>query len=159
MSTEKINEFFNMANDSTEEIAEKKDVAVVDNSNTNLQVPDMDQYILQLSDVSQHSKDMDSLAEKAMDGYEEIMEFAREADPRNVGHVLAAAVSMHGNAMAAKESKMKASIQAANLMLRKKAMDDKKPLADAGIIESDDAEGNITGDRNKILDAIKGMSD
>lgn len=115
--------------------------------------------ISELADTRQHDADMDLLATEAMKTFEMIIEIANNSDERNVGHILATAVQIHKNALDAKESKTRMRLQAANLLMRKKAMDDKAALADASVIEEEPQDSNdVIGDRNQILEIIRSQS-
>lgn len=156
--TKKLNDLFDVEAKTTKELETKKDVIVVDNEPPNpVQDHDANQAIIDLSDVKQHELDMDAIAIASMDAYEKFLEIADNVDERNVGRILEAAVQMQRNAIDAKNSKLRSRQKAAEILLKKKQIDDKAELEDADIIddEADQEESSITGDRNKILDMLK----
>lgn len=158
--TQKLDDLFDVESAKAKELEEKKDLIVVDDTATtnSLQsVDEIDQAVLNLSDVMQHSRDMDDLAQSSMEAYEKILELADNVEEKNVGRILEAAVQMQRNALDAKNSKTRARQKAAEILLKKRQMDDKKDLEDAGIYEDEDDEdeSSISGDRNRILDMLK----
>lgn len=156
--TKKLDDLFDLESKKADELEAKKDLIVVDDMPTDAPLPtdDLDQAVLNLSEVRQHELDMDALAVTSMDAYEKIMEIADNVEEKNIGRILEAAVQMQKNAIDAKNSKLRARQKAAEILLKKKTLDDKKELEDAGIIDEDDEDGDnvIIGDRNKILDML-----
>ena len=153
--TNKLDEFFNIESVPKGEEQSSQELVI---STENLLGKDANTVVLELSNVEQHERDMDALATLGMTHLETIMDYANNVDERNVAHVLATAVQMHKNVIDAKESKARMRLQAANLLLRKKVIDDKAALKDASVIESSDLEeekDTIEGDRNMILEVIK----
>jgi hypothetical protein len=156
--TRKLDELFDVESKKAKELEEKKDLIVVDDIPANLPVSEdeLDQAVLNLTEVSQHESDMDSLAVTSMEAYEKIMEIADNVEEKNVGRILEAAVQMQRNAIDAKNSKLRARQKAAEILLKKKQIAAKEELEDAGVYEDDaDEEAAIVGDRNKVLDMLK----
>ena len=150
--TDKLDNLYNMAEEVAKKAEENKEVVVVDQTNTAAGIEDVDQAVLDLSEVKQHETDMDDLAVTAMNGYEAIIELAENAEPKDVPRLLEVAATMMANAIDAKNSKVRARHKAAELLLKKKLVESKEELDDAEVVEND---GTITGDRNKILEIIQ----
>lgn len=150
--TKKLDDLYNMSEQATKKLEETKDIVVVDETNAADAILDTEQAVLDLSEVNQHELDMDKLAQTAMDGYEDIIELAQNAEPKDTSRLLEVAATMLKNAIDAKNSKVRARHKAAELLLKKKLVDSKDEMDDADVIED---EGTVMGDRNKILDIIQ----
>jgi len=150
--TKKLDKLFGMTEETAKKLEETKDLVVVDQANVAEDILDTDQAVLDLSEVNQHELDMDKLAQTAMDGYEAIIELSQNSEPKDTSRLLEVAATMLKNAIDAKNSKVRARHKAAELLLKKKLVDNKEEMEDADVIEE---EGTITGDRNRILAVIQ----
>lgn len=153
--TKKLDELFGMTEETAKKLEESKDLVVVDSNHIADNIVDQDRAILDLSEVAQHSTDMDTLATTAMDGYEIIIELAENAEPNQTARLLEVAATMMKNAIDAKNSKVKARHKAAELLLKRRVVENNEELDDASVI---DEEETVSGDRNKILDMITGKN-
>ena len=156
--TQKLDELFNIEKETTEELNTKKEVLVVDNENLPVEsYQDPMQAIVDLVEVDQHSKDMDSLADLSMESYEKIKEYADNSEEKNYASIMAVAVQMQRNAIDAKNSKMKAKHEAAKILLKKQQIEDAQDLKDADVIDADmiEEDGSILADRNSVLNKIR----
>ena len=152
--TKKLDAFFDVEAETTER-AEKS--LVVAPSTDFALPPGHPDAVASLLDVANHESDMDQLADLAIETFEKIMDTADNVDERNVAAVLSAAAQMYKNALDAKDSKARVRLQSATLLLRKRAMDEKKGLDEADILDNEET-GVLSGDRNNVLDAILNQS-
>ena len=150
--TQKLDELFNLEQPKKP----TKEIMVVDNLPAISE--DVDQQIINLTDVSQHALDMDALAATAMSAYEDIVDHADSFESKDYASVMAVAVQMQKNAIAAKDSKLKARQKAAEILLKKQELDAARELDDASIIDADSeaGENDIMANRNDMLNRIRG---
>lgn len=150
--TKKLDDLYGVSEEAAKKLEETKDLVVVDQNNAAADIKDLDQAVLDLSEVHQHELDMDKLAVTAMDGYEAIIELAENSEPKDTSRLLEVAAKMLSNAIEAKNSKVKARHKAAELLMKKKEADNNQELDEADVI---DDNGGVVGDRNKILEIIQ----
>ena len=95
-------------------------------------------------------KELDDLAEKAKQSYEDLMDLGMNVESRYAGRVFETASNMLKNAIDAKSQKLDKKLKMVELQLKKQNLDQK-----AGEnADTVDAEGYVVMDRNAILDKI-----
>jgi hypothetical protein len=95
-------------------------------------------------------KELDDLAEKAKQSYEDLMDLGMNVESRYAGRVFETASNMLKNAIEAKSQKLDKKLKMVELQLKKQNLDQK-----AGEnVDTVDAEGYVVMDRNAILERI-----
>ena len=95
-------------------------------------------------------KELDDLAEKAKQSYEDLMDLGMNVESRYAGRVFETASNMLKNAIEAKSQKLDKKLKMVELQLKKQSLDQK-----AGEnVDTVDAEGYVVMDRNAILERI-----
>jgi hypothetical protein len=95
-------------------------------------------------------KELDDLAEKAKQSYEDLMDLGMNVESRYAGRVFETASNMLRNAIEAKSQKLDKKLKMVELQLKKQSLDQK-----AGEnVDTVDAEGYVVMDRNAILERI-----
>ena len=95
-------------------------------------------------------KELDDLAEKAKQSYEDLMDLGMNVESRYAGRVFETASNMLKNAIDAKSQKLDKKLKMVELQLKKANIDQKQ----GDNTDTVDAEGYVVMDRNAILDKI-----
>jgi hypothetical protein len=99
--------------------------------------------------------ELDELAKKATDAYEDIMDLGMNVEARYSGRLFEVAASMLGNAIQAKTAKLDKKLKMIDLQLKKQKLDNDANSADEGVTLQGD--GVIITDRNSLLEKLKQM--
>ena len=99
--------------------------------------------------------ELDELAQKAKDAYEDIMDLGMNVEARYSGRLFEVAASMLGHAISAKSAKLDKKLKMIDLQLKKQKLDNDANSADEGI--SIPGDGVIITDRNSLLEKLKQM--
>jgi hypothetical protein len=105
-----------------------------------------------LGDIS--DKELDDLARRATDAYDDLMDLGMNVESRYSGRVFEVAASMLKNAIDAKSAKIDKKLKMIELQLKKQQLDQKASGDDGVSIPGD---GYIVSDRNSLLEKIKSM--
>ena len=98
-------------------------------------------------------KELNDIAEKALDAYEDLMDLGMNVESRYSGRVFEVAGGMLKTSLDAKVAKMDKKLKMIELQLKKEKMDkDGKP--DDDLVKG---EGYIVTDRNSLLEKLKNM--
>ena len=95
-------------------------------------------------------KELDDLAEKAKQSYEDLMDLGMNVESRYAGRVFETASNMLKNAIDAKSQKLDKKLKMVELQLKKQNLDQKQ----GENADTVDAEGYVVMDRNAILEKI-----
>ena len=95
-------------------------------------------------------KELDDLAEKAKQSYEDLMDLGMNVESRYAGRVFETASNMLKNAIEAKSQKLDKKLKMVELQLKKQSLDQKQ----GENADTVDAEGYVVMDRNAILERI-----
>jgi len=95
-------------------------------------------------------KELDELAEKAKQSYEDLMDLGMNVESRYAGRVFETASNMLKNAIDAKSQKLDKKLKMVELQLKKQSLDQKA----GDQADTIDAEGYVVMDRNAILEKI-----
>jgi hypothetical protein len=100
--------------------------------------------------------ELDALANKAEQAYDDLMDLGMNVDPRYGTKMFEVAAQMMNAAITAKTNKIDKKLKMVDLQLKKLAIDKKsnKNDDDATI----DAQGYILTDRNSILEKLKNLN-
>lgn len=98
-------------------------------------------------------KELNDIAEKALDAYDDLMDLGMNVESRYSGRVFEVAGGMLKTSLDAKVAKMDKKLKMIELQLKKEKMDkDGKP--DDELVQG---EGYIVTDRNSLLEKLKNM--
>jgi hypothetical protein len=103
---------------------------------------------LQASDV-----EMDDLAKKATESFDELMLLGMNVDSRFAAEIFSVAGAMLGHALTAKQAKLNKKLKMIDLQLKKANLDMKQ--ADGGATAPQPGQGHVL-DRNELLDRLLG---
>jgi hypothetical protein len=107
-----------------------------------------------LGDVS--DSELDGLARKAEDAYDDLMDLGMNVDSRYSGRVFEVAASMLGHAITAKTAKLDKKLKMIELQLKKAKLDQDAQGGEGGLTIPGD--GYIVTDRNSLLEKLKNMN-
>jgi hypothetical protein len=99
--------------------------------------------------------ELDELAKKAVDAYDDIMDLGMNVEARYSGRLFEVAAGMLGHAISAKTAKLDKKLKMIDLQLKKQKLDQDTGGEDRGINIS--GEGVIVADRNSLLEKIRNM--
>jgi hypothetical protein len=105
-----------------------------------------------LGDIS--DQELDHLAKKAEDAYDDIMDLAMQVEPRYSTRMFEVATGMLTAAITAKTNKIDKKLKMVDLQLKKLAIDKKSGEKGDEVA----GEGYILTDRNSILEKLKNMN-
>ena len=158
--TKKLEELFNLDDSASEPKIEAKEEPVQKDEVRSLErsykeIEKMAVSLPQIEDLENlDEKDLDALAKKAEDAYDDLMDLGMNVEVRYSGRIFEVAGGMLKNAIDAKSAKIDKKLKAVDLKLKKLKID-----RDAG---DDDANGSINGqgfiitDRNELLKKLRG---
>jgi hypothetical protein len=111
-------------------------------------------------DLEASDGDMDELAQKATETFDDLMDLGMQVDSRYASEIFAVAGAMLGHALTAKTAKMNKKLKMIQLQLQKAKLDlDREKRADDTDEESvETAEGQVLS-RNDLLDRLIGTRD
>jgi uncharacterized protein YacL (UPF0231 family) len=99
--------------------------------------------------------ELDELAKKAVDAYDDIMDLGMNVEARYSGRLFEVAASMLSNAITAKTAKLDKKLKMIDLQLKKQKLDqDANGIDDSVTLQG---EGVIITDRNSLLEKLKQM--
>lgn len=107
-----------------------------------------------LGDVS--DQELDSLASKAEQAYDDLMDLGMNVDPRYGSRMFEIAAQMMNAAITAKTNKIDKKLKMVDLQLKKLSIDKKHGNGDGN--NTVEGEGYIVTDRNSILEKLKNMN-
>jgi len=99
--------------------------------------------------------ELDELAKKATEAYEDIMDLGMNVEARYSGRLFEVAASMLSNAITAKTAKLDKKLKMIDLQIKKQKLDQEANSADDGVTIQGD--GVIITDRNSLLENLKNM--
>ncbi len=99
-------------------------------------------------------KELNEVAEKAMQAYEDLMDLGMNVEGRYAGRVFEVAGNMLRTNLDAKVAKLDKKLKMVELQLKKEKLD-KEGFNDSGFTEG---EGYVVTDRNSLLERLKGLN-
>jgi hypothetical protein len=161
--TKKLEDLLNLP-DSKEVIndeknKEKRKTAVVEQEETFNAMEEFDKIASALPAVKglgeMADKELNEVAQKAMDAYEDLMDLGMNVESRYSGRVFEVAGSMLKTSLDAKVAKMDKKLKMIELQLKKEKLDkDTNPNSNGDIVNG---EGYVVTDRNSLLEKLKNM--
>ena len=106
-----------------------------------------------LGDIS--DAELDALAGKAEQAYDDLMDLGMNVDPRHGGKMFEVAAQMMNAAITAKSAKIDKKLKMVELQLKKLAIDKKHAGPESN---TNEGEGYIISDRNSILEKLKSLN-
>jgi hypothetical protein len=100
-------------------------------------------------------QELDELAQKAKDAYEDIMDLGMNVEARYSARMFEVAASMLGHAITAKTAKLDKKLKMIDLQLKKQKLDQDAAGEDTGINIT--GEGVIISDRNSLIEKLKNL--
>jgi len=104
-------------------------------------------------DLSSSDTEMDELAQKATDTFDELMSLGMQVDSRFAAEIFGVAGTMLGHALTAKTAKLNKKLRMIDLQLKKANLDIK--TADADHTPAQQGQGHVL-DRNELLERLLG---
>ena len=99
-------------------------------------------------------KELNEVADKAMQAYEDLMDLGMNVESRYSGRVFEVAGGMLKTSLDAKTAKLDKKLKMIELQLKKQKMDQDNGAGEDGIING---EGYVVSDRNSLLERLKGL--
>ena len=100
-------------------------------------------------------KELNEVADKAMQAYEDLMDLGMNVESRYSGRVFEVAGGMLKTSLDAKTAKLDKKLKMIELQLKKEKMDrDSSPGGDGDIVNGN---GYVVTDRNSLLERLKGL--
>ena len=106
-----------------------------------------------LGEVS--DSEFDSLAQRATDAYDDLMDLGMNVEARFSGRIFEVASSMLKNAIDAKAAKIDKKLKMIELQLKKQKLDDNNREDDNTSVQG---EGFIVSDRNSLIEKLRSMN-
>lgn len=152
--TKKLEDLFNLEEAKKKETAAKKpaekdhtEVRSLDDSYKAVSEITRDLPVIRELD-SLDDKELDNLASKAEQAYDDLMDLGMNVEVRYAGRIFEVAGTMMKNAIDAKSAKVDKKLKAIDLQLKKYKIDKDSPDGDDGVING---QGYIITDRNELL--------
>lgn len=99
--------------------------------------------------------ELDNLAKKAEEAYDELMDLGMNVEVRYSGRIFEVAASMMNNAINAKSNKIEKKLKAVDLQLKKLKIDNDSGNSDNNMING---QGYVITDRNELLKKLSGKA-
>jgi len=99
-------------------------------------------------------KELNDIADKAMQAYEDLMDLGMNVESRYSGRVFEVAGGMLKTTLDAKTAKLDKKLKMIELQLKKEKQDKDGSSADSEIVNG---EGYVVTDRNSLLERLKGL--
>ena len=159
--TKKLEEIFNMENaeESTPvEVVEEKDAQqkqeIRSLKDSDLAIQNIAGDLPQIRELDAlEEKDLDHLASKAEQAYDDLMDLGMNVEVRYSGRIFEVASSMLKNAIDAKTAKVDKKLKAVDLQLKKLKIDKDSPDDPNDIM---DGKGYVVLDRNELMKKLSG---
>lgn len=101
-------------------------------------------------------QELDDLAKKAQDAYDDIMDLGMNVEARYSGRLFEVAASMLGHAISAKTAKLDKKLKMIDLQLKKQKLDNDTAGGENPSVTLQ-GEGVIVADRNSLIEKLKNM--
>ena len=137
--------------------AEKKH-AIIEHENTQRDIAELDKISAALPQVKGlgelADKELNEVAEKSMNAYEDLMDLGMNVEARYSGRVFEVAGNMLKTNLDAKVAKLDKKLKMVELQLKKEKNDKDGGESPDGIVSG---EGYVVTDRNSLLEKLKNM--
>jgi DNA-directed RNA polymerase beta' subunit len=160
--TKKLEELFDLPSSTADTDETVPDIATTQYAITEIDnaIDKIDAALPGVRDLEASDGDMDELAQKATETFDDLMDLGMQVDSRYASEIFAVAGAMLGHALTAKTAKMNKKLKMIQLQLQKARLDlDREKRADDTEEESvETAEGQVLS-RNDLLDRLIGTRD
>ena len=154
--TKKLEDLLNIAD--VDEDEKKPSTEISSNGDTFRDIAELDKINSALPAVKglgeMADKELNEVADKAMQAYEDLMDLGMNVESRYSGRVFEVAGTMLKTNLDAKVAKLDKKLKMVELQLKKEKMDKENSSTPEGMIEG---EGYVVTDRNSLLERLKGM--
>jgi len=168
--TKKLEELFNLEENQATDNAEKPTpvdtevVADTTNEEKHQEIRNLDDSIKAVQNITKdlpqireldglEEKDLDHLASKAEQAYDDLMDLGMNVEVRYSGRIFEVASSMLKNAIDAKTAKVDKKLKAVDLQLKKLKIDQDSPEDPNDVL---DGKGYVMLDRNELIKKLSG---
>jgi DNA-directed RNA polymerase beta' subunit len=160
--TKKLEELFDLPSSTADTDETVPDIATTQYAITEIDnaIDKIDAALPGVRDLEASDGDMDELAQKATETFDDLMDLGMQIDSRYASEIFAVAGAMLGHALTAKTAKMNKKLKMIQLQLQKARLDlDREKRAGDNEEESvETAEGQVLS-RNDLLDRLIGTRD
>lgn len=160
--TKKLEELFDLPSSTADTDETVPDIATTQYAITEIDnaIDKIDAALPGVRDLEASDGDMDELAQKATETFDDLMDLGMQVDSRYASEIFAVAGAMLGHALTAKTAKMNKKLKMIQLQLQKARLDlDREKRTDDDYQESTEtAEGQVLS-RNDLLDRLIGTRD
>jgi hypothetical protein len=160
--TKKLEDLFDLPSSTADTDETVPDIATTQYAITEIDnaIDKIDAALPGVRDLEASDGDMDELAQKATETFDDLMDLGMQVDSRYASEIFAVAGAMLGHALTAKTAKMNKKLKMIQLQLQKAKLDlDREKRAGDTEEESvETAEGQVLS-RNDLLDRLIGTRD
>jgi hypothetical protein len=160
--TKKLEDLFDLPSSTADTDETVPDIATTQYAITEIDnaIDKIDAALPGVRDLEASDGDMDELAQKATETFDDLMDLGMQIDSRYASEIFAVAGAMLGHALTAKTAKMNKKLKMIQLQLQKARLDlDREKRTDDDYQESTEtAEGQVLS-RNDLLDRLIGTRD
>jgi hypothetical protein len=157
--TKRLEELFDLPSSTADTDETVPDIATTQYAITEIDnaIDKIDAALPSVRDLEASDGDMDELAQKATETFDDLMDLGMQIDSRYASEIFAVAGAMLGHALTAKTAKMNKKLKMIQLQLQKARLDlDREKHTDDDYQESTEtAEGQVLS-RNDLLDRLIG---
>jgi hypothetical protein len=156
--TKKLEELFDFAaqpSDVDSEITEHKDPTRRELQEIDQAIDKIDSALPMVRDLDTGDKELDDLAAKAQETFDNLMDLGFNVDSRYASEIFAVAGAMLGHALSAKTAKLNKKLKMVELQMKKVKLDRDVQSSDE---PTQTAHGQVLS-RNDLLEMIKGAQD
>jgi hypothetical protein len=160
--TKKLEDLFDLPSSTADTDETVPDIATTQYAITEIDnaIDKIDAALPGVRDLEASDGDMDELAQKATETFDDLMDLGMQVDSRYASEIFAVAGAMLGHALTAKTAKMNKKLKMIQLQLQKAKLDlDREKRTGDNEPESvETAEGQVLS-RNDLLDRLIGTRD
>ena len=156
--TKKLEELFDFADrpsDVDSETTEHKEPTRKELQEIDLAIDKIDSALPMVRDLDTGDKELDDLATKAQETFDNLMDLGFNVDSRYASEIFAVAGTMLGHALSAKTAKLNKKLKMVELQMKKVKLDRDAQTSDE---PTQTAHGQVLS-RNDLLEMIKGAQD
>lgn len=136
----------------------RKETAIVEQEEVLRDIAEFDKITAALPMVKglgeMADKELNEVADKAMEAYEDLMDLGMNVEGRYAGRVFEVAGNMLRTNLDAKIAKLDKKLKMVELQLKKEKLDKEDNNSNSGLLNGD---GYVVTDRNSLLEKLKGL--
>ena len=152
--TKKLEDLFDLPSSTADTDETVPDIATTQYAITEIDnaIDKIDAALPSVRDLEASDGDMDELAQKATETFDDLMDLGMQVDSRYASEIFAVAGAMLGHALTAKTAKMNKKLKMIDLQMRKLKLDREGSRDDP---DMPTAQGHVL-DRNELLNRVLG---